>query len=977
MAAVGDNMSAGLGVNIGNDVQQQTYLDNYTTDHGNGPLVGVDFQTQFKMMDTGSAVAMLDLRNVYYQKVKTDTLGVGFVYRLKNSSTFGHGFHIAYDYTWYDDLDFQQVALGHESNFQGYDTRLNFYIPFGGSQNYHDAIALTNASTLTGLYGVDFTLAKKFQDVELNAGVSYNFHDDITDNITAMNLGGEYKMNSMLLAGAKYQFRDGLLSGDHGYKVYAKVPLFRGAQDAGKDRGMSAPVKRQLGVTIQYEEDKDCKDVGADTWAAYGYSWCSDSGKAKPWSDAANIKSGASSNTTFSAQKKTFKAGKVYHLAHNYAIGEVVVESGAQIILEGTLVTKKLSVNGTADRPVLISSNTQAKALATQTGMPWRKQLSNNLPISDDDGNTLTGTIIVQSEDAAISSGGTADTTARTQSYKLNSSALYRHEAYLDYWMSTPSTNANAQTTYSKNASTTNPITKLMYDAGSGTSAETTRTAGATGSVLENVYMLGTAIHGFGSDIHLKDSTVITNKPWLLIGGKSSFAGSQFIAQEFSVPYLIEYSQGAQLVSHTTVYDTTGQADLENRFTYFWKPAGDLDKILAVADTLANMKSKDQVMLNGNAFINSDAKLSIFNGGDHNAANQGIHTFMLNNYIYTKGANKAAYDSEFANQFQVYGTPLNVASSFGHRGLAVEESVSSGGSTGGLIAAGNRMYFEVEGPSGTNTSKERELARTVAAGGLTAGNLQNIMELGINDTVGLTVGSDATASTNAMPSTVATSTNIGTVSAVTDGKDRNGTAFATVSGGVFAKPAANSVLLETLEPYMAVAGTDVATMTANGLAPVKGFTGAASTVMTSTYSNNQTDIADTQPSAIAPAQLLETSFVIGDNSTLTSWTPTEMQSREIADVFGYNIKEFTAVVTENATGKMNFPSGSGLVGTVLADANTAATTKNTFGSAQGTNGWHGTLKPTTIALVAEVLKSVDTQVDTTNSKKIRKQTAVS
>ncbi|MEC8882846.1 MAG: hypothetical protein VX737_06195, partial [Pseudomonadota bacterium] len=122
MAAVGDNMSAGLGVNIGNDVQQQTYLDNYTTNHGNGPLVGVDFQTQFKMMDTGSAVAMLDLRNVYYEKVKTDTLGVGFVYRLKNSSTFGQGFHVAYDYTWYDDLDFQQVALGHESNFQGYDT---------------------------------------------------------------------------------------------------------------------------------------------------------------------------------------------------------------------------------------------------------------------------------------------------------------------------------------------------------------------------------------------------------------------------------------------------------------------------------------------------------------------------------------------------------------------------------------------------------------------------------------------------------------------------------------------------------------------------------------------------------------------------------------------------------------------------------------------------------------------------------------
>ena len=855
-------------------------------------------------------------------------------------------------------------------------------MPFGGSQNYHDATAKTNASTLTGLYGVDFTLAKKFQDVELNAGVSYNFHDDITDNITAMNLGGEYRLNSMLSAGAKYQFRDGLLSGDYGYKVYAKVPLFRGAQDAGKDKGLSQPVKRQLGATIQYEEDKDCKDVGADTWAAYGYSWCSDSGKAKPWSDGANIKSGASSNSTYSSQTKTFKAGKVYHLNGNYAIGEMKVEPGANLIIGGTVITKKLNVNGTPDRPVLIATPKQAKALAALTRMPWRKQLARNLPTPESDENTLAGHIIIQSEDAAISAGGTtAETAARTQSYKANSSALYRHEPYLDYLMSNPSGAGTAESTYSKNPSTTNPITKLMYDAGSGSAGEADRSEGATGSVIKHAYMLNTAVHGFGSDIHVKESAVFANKPWLLIGGKSSFSDSIFVAKGFTVPCFFEITQAAQLVSHKSVYDASSQADLGHRFTYFWKPAGELDKRYGVGDDSANMKTKDQIMLNGNAFINSGAKLSIFNGQLHNGADHGIHPIVINNFFFIAGPNKAAADSDFANQFQVYGTPLDKASSFGHRGSSSEESVlDNDGSTGGLIAAGNKLFFEVDGASGTNTSKERTLARTVAAGGLTAGNLHNLSEYGVNDTQAISVGSNATAATNAMPSTVTSSTNFepitATVTTLPTGTDRNATVFTSYTGGVFAKPDTGSALLSSLDPYMATSGEDVATMSPNTLPQVQGFNGTTSTVLTDDYSDNQDDVAERSPGTIPPGDLLEASFEIVDNSTLASWTPEEMDSRAISDKFGYNVKLFTVAVTENATAAMDYPSGFDLEGDELAAVNTGGPTLHPFGSGYGADGWHSILKPSTLELVAEVFESVDRQVETTNSRRIREQIAL-
>ena len=62
MAMVGDNMTAGLGVTLGNTLQEQTWMDNYeASDLGNGPLFGIGMGTNFVLSNTGSSTSMIDV----------------------------------------------------------------------------------------------------------------------------------------------------------------------------------------------------------------------------------------------------------------------------------------------------------------------------------------------------------------------------------------------------------------------------------------------------------------------------------------------------------------------------------------------------------------------------------------------------------------------------------------------------------------------------------------------------------------------------------------------------------------------------------------------------------------------------------------------------------------------------------------------------------------------------------------------------
>ena len=237
MAAFGDNMSSRLGVDVGNSVQQQTYLDNYQPGGQNSLAVCIGFSTAVKLFDSDRVTTLLEMNNAWYQKVKTDSMGAGLVYRPKFGMFSGHGFHLAYDHTFYDDLNFNQVVVGHESVFKGFETRFNFYFATSDEQ-----VDTSQSLKLRAMNGFDIMVSKSLSAVMINAKVSHDYHSDVEKDMTALTLGGDYKANDMLSLGAEYQYREGLDPNTRGYKVYASVPLF-------KNKEIQA-VKRKLGVTL-------------------------------------------------------------------------------------------------------------------------------------------------------------------------------------------------------------------------------------------------------------------------------------------------------------------------------------------------------------------------------------------------------------------------------------------------------------------------------------------------------------------------------------------------------------------------------------------------------------------------------------------------------------------------------------------------------------------------------------------------------
>lgn len=333
MAAVGDNMSAGLGVTAGTSLQEQTWMDNYSSDGSGaeteGPIAGVDFGTNFIVSDSASATSIVDFKNVYYPRIKTNVAGLAFNYKMKNAGGLGQGFYAAVDYTRYDDFNFWQAAMGHETRISGYGSNLNFYIPFGSTETYDWA----NGSEIVSTYGVDWTLSKKIESLDFGATISYNWHDDIKDNMTAISLGSEYTFSkNMLTTGAGYQYRDGLDSEKHGYKVYARVPLYKGIVASGmgmygeKGLNMYKPMKRMHGGVLQAKK-AECS--GLESYARYGVTSCLSS---NPF-DAANLKGGINLNLGDKKGEVTLDSQSLHVITKNTHIDKLTMGPGSRLYI--------------------------------------------------------------------------------------------------------------------------------------------------------------------------------------------------------------------------------------------------------------------------------------------------------------------------------------------------------------------------------------------------------------------------------------------------------------------------------------------------------------------------------------------------------------------------------------------------------------------------------------------------------------------
>ena len=232
-----------------------------------------------------------DLKNIFYPRARTNAVGLSSTYHLKRDNGLMGAVSLAVDYTMYDTLNFYQAVVGHQAKFAGFGSNLNLYVPFSGSEtadvNFADIASNTDPTTTTdglyvtedadgtvyastaaeyeAMYGVDWTLSKRIQNVDLGATVSYHWSDDGIEDITAYTLGGEHTFSAnMLTVGLAYQFTDGISTSDQAYKVFAKMPLTRSVFSRGlglygekKPVNMYRPMPRNIGAVVQ-KNDYTC-----------------------------------------------------------------------------------------------------------------------------------------------------------------------------------------------------------------------------------------------------------------------------------------------------------------------------------------------------------------------------------------------------------------------------------------------------------------------------------------------------------------------------------------------------------------------------------------------------------------------------------------------------------------------------------------------------------------------------------------------
>ena len=269
---------------LSNQIQSQTYLDNYTDDYGNGPLHGATFATTWALADNPGARYLFDFQSAYYDKINTTVLSGGIIQRFmlnKQPQTWYAGL----DYTKYDDMNFYQFVMANDTQIYGFGSKSRMYLPFGNSQTY----AGDFTSTITGMRGMQQTFSKQFDKLQFSTQLSYYRHSDVKDDIFALSAGLDYEFNQSLRLSASYQFNHGLDTEDTGYTLSVAVPLYQASNRAVKIlHGLSnEPLQRQLGALLQAEE-ANCA-AGSESYSLHGATLCA---SANPFKGSALLKNG-------------------------------------------------------------------------------------------------------------------------------------------------------------------------------------------------------------------------------------------------------------------------------------------------------------------------------------------------------------------------------------------------------------------------------------------------------------------------------------------------------------------------------------------------------------------------------------------------------------------------------------------------------------------------------------------------------------
>ena len=138
-----------------NKFQEQSYLDNYKVDYGDGKISRFDFSNAFQILGTNSAGFFIELRNSHMPKIKTHISGANLAYRFSSQNGIFNTLSVGADYTKYDMFHFKQTIASYVFSYEDLNIITNLYHPFGQEQNYSPE-EYTSPSSLVAMKGIDF-----------------------------------------------------------------------------------------------------------------------------------------------------------------------------------------------------------------------------------------------------------------------------------------------------------------------------------------------------------------------------------------------------------------------------------------------------------------------------------------------------------------------------------------------------------------------------------------------------------------------------------------------------------------------------------------------------------------------------------------------------------------------------------------------------------------------------------------------------
>lgn len=259
-----------------NKFQEQSYLDNYKTDYGDGKISRFDFSNALQILGTSNTGFFIELRNSHIPKIKTHISGANLAYRFSSQNGIFNTLSLGADYTKYDMFHFKQTVASYVFSYENLDIITNLYYPFGQEQSYSPEEYIS-PSSLVAMKGIDFKTQQSLKAIntELSALLSYFWHQETKDNIKGVTATAAYYMKPYLSMGASYQFREGIESKYYGFSIFSKISLSKlENKTTSINRSLAyQPYERQVGSTIQAKEATDCI-AGTESYSAHGSTIC-------------------------------------------------------------------------------------------------------------------------------------------------------------------------------------------------------------------------------------------------------------------------------------------------------------------------------------------------------------------------------------------------------------------------------------------------------------------------------------------------------------------------------------------------------------------------------------------------------------------------------------------------------------------------------------------------------------------------------